>query len=751
MMKKKKIKNISRNQRQKVSFIDISEDKVDVKAPNRIRTLMICIFIVFLLLIVRLGFLQFVQGASLKESAYRQQTVNRLISPTRGNILDATGKTLATSASVDTVSINPTKIRGKTAEETKTKKEKIAKAFSEIFALNYDETLEKLNSTSSVQTIAKKVENDKIEQLKKWMEDNDISAGINIDEDTKRYYPYNNLASHVIGFTGDDNQGLYGIEQKWDSSLAGTPGKIVTSTDVNKDEISDKNQQYIAAENGNDIVLSIDVYIQSIVEKYLKAAVEENNCSRGGNAIVMNPNTGDVLAMASYPDYDLNTPFTPTSPYWQENWDNFTSEQKATMWRNTAVTSTYEPGSTFKLINAAIALDENITQTDVTNDFTCTGVEEVTGQAIKCWSKAAHGRQTLRNVLENSCNPGMIQLCNRIGVNTLYKYYNAFGLFNPSGIDLPGDQKGIFFNQSKILPVELATMSFGQRITMTPIQLIKAISAIANDGVLMKPRIVKQVINTNTNTVTNIDPVEIRQVISKETANEMKSIMESVVTNGTGSNGAVKGYSVGGKTGTSEPAQNKKEEGYVASFVAISPVENPEVVVLVILYDPQVKNFHGGTVAGPVVSNILGEILPYLGIQADAMNLTTNSTELKTVPNVVNKTVAEAQRILERAGFRSSFTLNGNKNQDLVSSQVPAANTKLFNDSIVMLYTAQNDVRTSVNVPNLKNMTASQAANSLKSKNLNISTEGSGKVISQEPEFNASVEEGTVVKVILGE
>lgn len=221
-MKKKKKQPVKN---QKVSFIDISDDKVDLKAPKRIRTLMICIFTVFLLLIGRLGFLQFVQGSSLKEQAYRQQTVNRLISPTRGNILDATGKTLATSASVDTVSVNPTKIKGKTAEETKAKKEKIAKAFSEIFELNYDETLEKLNSTSSVQTIAKKVENDKIEQLKSWMKDNDISAGINIDEDTKRYYPYNNLASHVIGFTGDDNQGLYGIEQKWDNSLAGTPRK----------------------------------------------------------------------------------------------------------------------------------------------------------------------------------------------------------------------------------------------------------------------------------------------------------------------------------------------------------------------------------------------------------------------------------------------------------------------------------------------------------------------------------------------
>lgn len=280
--------------------------------PKRIRACMMGMFLILFALFLRIGFLQFVQGSDLKEKAYKQQTVNKLISAKRGNILDSTGKVLATSAQVDTVSINPTKIKGKTEEETKTKKEKLAKAFSEIFELDYEETLAKVNSDSSIQTIAKKVEQDKIEQLESWMKENNISTGINIDEDTKRYYPYNNLASYVIGFCDSENQGIYGVERSYNSYLTGTPGKIVTSTDVNKDEISDENGQYIEAENGNNIILTIDANIQTIAEKYLKEAVEQNN-ARNGNVIIMNPNTGDILAMAQYPDYDLNTPFTPTS------------------------------------------------------------------------------------------------------------------------------------------------------------------------------------------------------------------------------------------------------------------------------------------------------------------------------------------------------------------------------------------------------------------------------------------------------
>lgn len=466
----------------------------------------------------------------------------------------------------------------------------------------------------------------------------------------------------------------------------------------------------------------------------------------------MKPSTGDILAMAQYPDYDLNNPFTPTSNYWIDKWDSLNSSDKTEMYRNIMVSSRYEPGSTFKLINAAIALEENIVETDTAGEFNCLGYEMFGKTKIRCWTSGAHGVQSLRKVLENSCNPGMMQLVKKVGTRNLYKYYQAFGLFSKTGVGLPEEINSDFHQEAKVGVTELATMGFGQRIKVTPLQLTTAISAIANDGILMKPRIVKEIVNTETDAVTSIDTVQVRQVISSETANSMLSMMESVVTDGTGTTGAVKGYSVGGKTGTSEPPIENKDFGYVASFVAVSPADNPEVVVLVALYDPQVKNYHGGTVSGPVVSNILSEVLPYLGISPDKIDVSSSSSNnLKTIPNVENKTVAEATKLLTNAGFRYDYTLKGNKNEVLVTDQVPAGGTKLLNNSLVMLYTAENNIRTSTTVPNLKGMGAARAANSLKSKNLNITVEGKGTVETQEPAAGSSVEQGTIVKVILKE
>lgn len=385
----------------------------------------------------------------------------------------------------------------------------------------------------------------------------------------------------------------------------------------------------------------------------------------------MKPSTGDILAMAQYPDYDLNNPFTPTESYWIDKWDNLSSIDKTEMYRNIMISSRYEPGSTFKLINAAIALEENITQTDTSNEFNCIGYEMINDQKIKCWTSGAHGYQSLRNVLENSCNPGMMQLAKKISTRTCYKYYQAFGLFSKTGVGLPEEVNSIFHQEDKVYASELATMSFGQRIKVTPLQLITAISAIANDGVLMKPKIVKEIVNTETNAVTSFGDVKLRQIISNETSHKMLDMMESVVSNGTGSAGAVKGYSVGGKTGTSEPPLDDTDFGYVASFVAVSPADNPEIVVLVALYDPQVKNYHGGTVAGPVVSGILSEVLPYLGISQDRIDIGTSNNSLISVPNVKNKTVTEASRILKNAGFKCDYSLSGNQNAILVTDQVP--------------------------------------------------------------------------------
>lgn len=726
---------------------------------KKLRVTLIVVILILLLLIVRIGFLQFVQGNYLKELAYNQQTINQIISPKRGNIYDSTGKALAISAQVDTITINPNKLVKNSNEETKEFKEKIAKGLSEIFELNYDEVLEKVNSSSQVETIAKKVEQEKVDTLKKWMEDNKISVGINIDEDTKRYYPYNTVASNVIGFCGSDNQGLSGVESKWDSILTGTPGKIVSSKGSNQEEIPNAEETYISAENGSDLTLTIDLNIQTIIEKYLKQAVEDNDCKKGGNVIVMNPKNGDILGMACYPDYNLNSPYTPNSTL-AETYNSLSSEEKSEslykMWANKSVAETYEPGSVFKVITASVALEENITTTDKSNDFYCKGYEEFEDSSasqplkISCWRANPHGVQSLRQALCNSCNPAFMQLGKRIGAPTLYKYYEAFGLFDSTNSGLYGEQSSIFQKLDKVGPVELATMSFGQRLNVTPLQMATAIACVANDGVLMKPRIVKQVTNTDSGSVSEIPVTQVRQVISKETAQEVKSMMESVVTIGTGKHAAVSGYSIGGKTGTSEPVYNKTEEGYVASYVAISPVEDTQVVLLLTLYDPPKSNHQGGQLAGPVVSQMLSEILPYLGIPSNENSSDSSSSDnLIVVPDVRNKTVSEAEKILKNSGFSTKTYVNGDANNTLVVDQTPKPGVSLSKNSVVVLYGEGNDVATSVTVPDLKGMNASQASNTLKEKNLNISIEGSGTVISQDAAKDEKVPEGTVIKVTL--
>ena len=721
---------------------------------TKLRNVFIVIILVFIILLGRIGYLQFVEGAYLTELAYQQQTINQILSPKRGNIYDSTGKALAISAQVDTITINPTKIKGDSDEETKTLKETVAKGLSDIFALDYNETLAKVNSESQVETIIKKVEQEKVDELKNWMDENDISVGINIDEDTKRYYPYGELASSVIGFCGSDNQGLSGIESKWDSVLTGTPGKIVSSQDSSQKEIPNAEETYISAENGSDISLTIDLNVQSILEKYLEQAVEKYECEDGGNVIVMNPQTGDILGMACYPDYDLNSPYTPNSTL-AKTYDSLSSEEKNEalykMWSNKSVAESYEPGSTFKIITASVALEEGITTTDKAGDFYCSGSQEVEDRIINCWRNYnPHGSQTLRQALCNSCNPAFIQLGQRIGAPTLYKYYQAFGLFESTNSGLYGEQSSIFHDLDKIGPVELATYSFGQRFQITPLQMITAISCVANDGVLMKPNIIKSITNTDTGAVTETEPTEVRQVISKSTAEQIKSMMESVVLEGTGKNVQVSGYSIGGKSGTSEPTEANKDDGYVSSFVAISPIEDTQVVILLTLYDPQNKEYgyQGGSVAAPTVSQMLSEILPYLGIPSDATD-NTNTDNLITVPDVRNKTITEAEKILTNAGFKCNIHCSGDKNSTLTADQNPKPGSQLSENSIIILYGEGDTSATSVSVPDLSGMNLSQAVSALRAKNLNISVTGSGIVTTQDYTKDELVQEGTIINVTL--
>ena len=421
----------------------------------------------------------------------------------------------------------------------------------------------------------------------------------------------------------------------------GTPGKVLLSTDSINGEIPNSQKSYVAAQNGNDVVLTIDVNIQSIAEKYLAQCVTDNNAD-SGNVIIMNPQNGDVLAMATYPDYNLNEPYTINSLELQEKWDTLTQEDKSTalfqMWNNSAVQSTYEPGSTFKIITAAAGLEEGIVDTDNTSDFYCSGSENISGIEMRCWKYYdPHGMQSLRQALMNSCNPAFMQLGRKIGAKTLYKYYRGFGLFNTTNPYFYGESNSVFFSEDNINEFNLATMSFGQRFTITPIQLITAISSIANEGVLMKPRIVKEIKNTDTGSVTTIEPKSIRQVVSKETSDSLMDMLESVVTNGTGKYAKINGYSIGGKTGTSEPLSGSEDEGYVASFIAMSPTINTQVVILVTIYNPKGTSHQGSQVAGPVVKQILSEVLPYLGVISEntGSSLTNSYYNLTTYHNKI--------------------------------------------------------------------------------------------------------------------
>ena len=586
---------------------------INLKNKKKMRNTLFITFLILLLLLSRICYIEFVQGKELQVLAFEQQVQKRTVNPRRGTIYDSSEKyTLAISSTAYTVSVNPTNIPNE-------KKELIAKKLAEIFDLDYETVLKKVSKKSSIETIVKKIEKNKADELRIWLLENNIDTGVNIDEDSKRYYPYSNLASQVIGFCGGDNQGLDGVEAKYDEVLSGTAGSISRVTDATGEEIGTDGEVYTPAVNGDDIVLSIDMTIQSIVEKYLAEACIDNSCTDGGNIVVMNPKTGDILAMATYPSYNLNEPYTINNDELKSNWDNMEQSEKSkklqAMWRNKAISDTYEPGSVFKLITASSALEEGITDTDRSGEFVCTGSITVAGARIKCWRYyRPHGSESLRQGLMNSCNPVFIGLGQKLGVDTYYKYLNKFGLLSKTGVMLPGEANSIFIAQNKCGPVELATISFGQRFEITPIQLVTAVSSIANGGNLITPRIVKATIDSKTGEKTDL-PVENKgTVISKETSEKVLSMMESVVSEGTGKNAKVEGYRIGGKTGTSEDGVNTGK--YVTSFCGVAPTNDPQVVVLVTLYNPTGEGGHqGGGVAAPVGGQIFNEILPYLEIE----------------------------------------------------------------------------------------------------------------------------------------
>lgn len=703
-------------------------------------------------LILRTGYLQIVRGEELQKGALEQQTQDRQISAKRGAILDRNGKTLAVSASVEQVSVSPNVIKEQGNVD------EVVDALSDILDLKPEDVRKKVTADSYYVSIARRVEKKTADRIRKLN-----LAGVNLDEDTKRYYPYGKFASHVIGFTGADNQGLDGLEAEYDSVLAGTPGRVVTASNAKGTDVPYKFEQYIDPVDGQNLVLTIDETIQHFVEKYLEKAYIENDLGAGAAAIVMNPQTAEIYAMCSLPDYDLNSPRTLTEEAEQEleekleeegiDKDDLSDEELSEretamlfkMWRNKAVTDSYEPGSTFKLATATMALEQNECKLD--DMFDCGGSYQVADKKINCHHTAGHGPQTFVKAICNSCNPALMQIAERIGNDDFFRFVEAFGFRDLTGIDLPGEANGVFFTKENFNEVQLATSSFGQGLQITPLQLASFVSAICNGGTLYKPHLVKQLTDQEGNVVKTFEPEPVRQIMSSETAATMRNIMEQVVLDGAASNAYIKGYRVGGKTGTSEklPRGNGK---YIASCVGMAPVDDPQVVVLVILDEP-VGVYYGGTIAAPVVRSILEDTLQYLGLEPQ-YTAEEVAEETVNVPDVVDLSVNEAANTLTAANLHYQVIGDG----DTVLSQIPVGSVTMEVNSTVILYTQEQSDDHKVIVPDVTGLTPAQAKQLLAEHGLNCrftdvapNQEDSVTAYSQTPAAGEEVVGGSTVSV----
>ncbi len=710
------------------------------------------------LLLVRTAWIQIVDGERLSRAALEQQTSDNTVSAKRGNIYDRNYKALASNTSVETISITPADLRS-SIETNRMTVSAVAGRIADILGADAQTVENKINKESSFEYLKKKVEKDIADDLRSYIEENKL-RGINFVEDVKRFYPYNNLASHVIGFVGDDNQGLEGIESIYDDTLSGVPGRVITTQQATGMEVGSKYESYIEAQDGNSVVLTIDEVIQGYVEKHLENARVANKLEMGAAAIVMDVNTGEILAMSSKPDYDLNQPFAITEPI-RERYKEIDKELKElngaeynqrlteviqTVRRNKAVVDSYEPGSTFKAMVASVAVETGAVNLEA-DKFSCSGSYRVLDRSINCANRNGHGTQTFAEAVQNSCNPGFIQIGAKIGKEKFLTGAKAFGFFEKTGIELPGETAGLGFSLDQFTELDLAVSSFGQSITVTPLQMITAISAVANGGKLYKPHLIKEIIDSNNTVIEKNSPQVVRQVISEETSKTMRGILESVVSKGGGKNAYIAGYRIAGKTGTSEkvPRGNAK---YVASFLSFAPADDPQIACLVILDQPAIgMPYYGGTIAAPVVKHIMEETLHYLEVEPRYNEEEKDYVDLE-LPDLSGKTKDEAAAMLKEAGFKIRYKGSG----DIVTDQIPKAYTRLGAGSTVVAYLNGTRAERTVTVPNVIGESASSASAMLIGEGLNARIRGvpglGGAVCSsQSPEAGTIVEPGTVVTV----
>lgn len=655
--------------------------KIKINSRKRLVIVMVLACSLFLGLIFRIGYLQLVKGEWLSTKASEQQTREIPIEAKRGTIYDTNMKELAVSVTKYTVWCKPVEVK-----DAKKTSEELAKILDE----KYDDIYKKVNKKNMA-----------LVKVKRWIDDDTADkitkaglSGIWVAEDNQRYYPYGNFASYVLGHTSADSTGVAGIELKYDSVLKGTSGKLIVSTDAAGKEIPQGSEQYYEPTTGNGLVLTVDEVIQHYCEKAAQKAYEENNASKV-TIIAMDPKTGDIKAMVKKPDYDPNTPTKAIYPAYEELLEECKSDNEkikaySTMWRNTAVSDTYEPGSTFKLITSASGLEEGVVKQD--DKFTCSGSVMVEGQKIKCWrSYRPHGAETFKQGVQNSCNPVFVEVGRRLGVAKMYDYIEAFGLDKKTGIDLPGEAGSIMYKEKDVGPVELATISFGQSISVTPIQLITAVCSIVNDGNRMEPRLVKAYTDNKGNITKEVDPVQVKQVISKETSAQMREIMESVVTDGGGKIAYLPGYRLGGKTGTAQKVINGSyaQGHYVCSFIGMAPADDPEIVVLAIVDEPTGVMQFGSTTAGPIIKEVMSNTLKYLGVEPEYTEeeKSENIKNKVSVPDVRGLTIEDATKVLEEAKLEANIDNDADiKEGTIIKDMFPKPGVSVNEGSLISIY-----------------------------------------------------------------
>ena len=728
----------------------------------------------FVVLFFKLYDLQIIQHKQMQTRALDQQTSQTVVSAFRGTIYDRNGSQLAVSVSAEDVVMSPfhmkkqrdeeaerlEKIRLENAQLAEGEKKKsvdtivlwdydsLAAKLADILDLSQDDIRERMNNTNSqYELLAKKVDEDTADQIRQLINDLNIE-GLDLVATSRRVYPYGSLASHILGFVGAENTGLYGLESRYDQYLQGQSGLVVSAKDVKGNPLPYEYEQYFAAQSGQDVVLTLDANVQYYLEKYVGEMADKYGAENGATGIVMDVKTGGILGMVSYPTYDLNSAFTVQNDQFKKGLTD-TSDQLMKQWRNKALNDTYEPGSTFKILTMSAAMEEGLINMNTT--YTCTGGIHVSDATIHC--TGTHGTQTLKEAAAHSCNPAFITLGLQLGNEKFYEYMNDFGLMSGTGIDLDGEATGVFASPESFTQLDLACYAFGQNFNVTPIALIAAQAACVNGGYLHTPYLVEQIVDSDGSITYQHDNTPVRQVVSEETSAHVRECLEYVVSDGTGRNGQVKGYRVGGKTGTADKGQTGD---LVVSFVSFAPADDPQVIILVTMDTPSRSagtSVSGGSMVAPVNSKIMADILPYLGIEP-----TYSAEELlgadTTVPYVIGSSVEDAKSRVESRGFTCKVVGTGNT----ITDQTPAGGAVIPGKSTVILYAGAEKPNTMYTVPQLVGKTAAEANVAATNAGLLVrfsgatqTSSGNIRVLSQSLEAGQQVPAGTVITVQLGD